>query len=87
MSVILKIDGVSRRYMRFFFFFFLTCPQKRENGGFELVTSTSLGIVSNRLSYLLWTYALLLKYWPSLFAWLKATSISMTLSPCQFSLL
>jgi hypothetical protein len=31
--------------------FFLACPHKREEGGFELVTFASLGVVFSRLSY------------------------------------
>jgi hypothetical protein len=31
--------------------FFLACPHKREEGGFELVAFASLGVVSSRLSY------------------------------------
>jgi hypothetical protein len=32
-------------YTKSFFFFFFTCPHKRGRGGFELVTSASLGMV------------------------------------------
>jgi hypothetical protein len=33
-------------YIYIYIFFFLTCPHKREEGGFELVISASLGVVS-----------------------------------------
>jgi hypothetical protein len=61
----------------FFYFIFLTCPDKRREGGFELVTSASWGVVFNRLSYPLETVTC------GIYKWFLDISIRNTFISCE----